>query len=207
MTKSPGSINASAKWVKPSLEPINGKASPSESSLEIPPNIFPDNFKIGIAWASGYKTSSANQLKLYQQKSCPISFFLQLQKLSQISLYSLQIGKDATEINQFDPDQITDLSVYIQDFADTAILVRSLDLIITVDTAVAHLAGALAKPTWVLLPFAADWRWLINRTDSAWYPTMRLFRQPQAGDWQNVWQDVIEALPKLIIDSTIKAEN
>jgi tetratricopeptide (TPR) repeat protein len=176
------------------------------SPLEIRPNTFPDNFKIGIVWASGFKTSSANQLKLYQQKSCPISYFLQLQEVANISLFSLQIGKDAAEINQFPNDRIADLSEYIKDFADTASLIQSLDLIITVDTAVAHLAGALGKPTWVLLPFASDWRWLINRTDSPWYPTLRLFRQPKAGDWNAVWEDIMKELPNLIIDLTIKPE-
>jgi ADP-heptose:LPS heptosyltransferase len=70
--------------------------------------------------------------------------------------------------------------------ADTAALMTHLDLIITVDTSTAHLAGALAKPTWVLLPFAPDWRWLMDREDSPWYPTVRLFRQPSFGDWDSV---------------------
>jgi len=72
------------------------------------------------------------------------------------------------------------------DFADAAALIASLDLVISVDTAAAHLAGALGKPVWTLLPFAADPRWLLDREDTPWYPTMRLFRQPAAGDWDSV---------------------
>ncbi|NJL42778.1 MAG: glycosyltransferase family 9 protein [Pseudanabaena sp. SU_2_4] len=69
-----------------------------------------------------------------------------------------------------------------------------MDLVITVDTAVAHLAGALGKPVWVMLPFAADWRWMLGREDSPWYPTMRLFRQRQNGDWEDAIERVINAL-------------
>jgi hypothetical protein len=82
----------------------------------------------------------------------------------------------------------------LRDFADTAALVSALDLVISVDTAAAHLAGALGKPVWVLLPFSPDWRWLLGREDSPWYPTARLFRQPRIGDWETVIARVAEAL-------------
>lgn len=81
-----------------------------------------------------------------------------------------------------------------RDFADTAALMAGLDLIITVDTAVAHLAGALGLPVWVLLPFSAHWAWLRERGDSPWYPSARLFRQPAIGDWQSVTSCVAAAL-------------
>ena len=79
-------------------------------------------------------------------------------------------------------------------FGRTAAVIDRLDLVVTVDTAVAHLAGALAKPVWTLLPFAPDWRWLTGRDDSPWYPTMRLFRQQTPGDWAGVMARVAEAL-------------
>jgi hypothetical protein len=82
----------------------------------------------------------------------------------------------------------------IRDFSDTAALIAQLDLVVSVDTAVAHLAGALGKPVWLLLPFAPDWRWLLDRNDSPWYPTMRVFRQSRPGDWKAVISRVREAL-------------
>jgi ADP-heptose:LPS heptosyltransferase len=90
--------------------------------------------------------------------------------------------------------RVTDWTAELEDFADTAALIAQLDLVITVDTAVAHLAGALGKAVWVLLPFSADWRWMVDRQDSPWYPTMRLFRQPKAGDWQSPVAQMAAAL-------------
>jgi ADP-heptose:LPS heptosyltransferase len=80
------------------------------------------------------------------------------------------------------------------DFEDTAALIANLDLVITVDTAVAHLAGGLGRPVWILLPYAADWRWMTGRDDSPWYPSARLFRQRRAGDWGDVLDRVRQAL-------------
>jgi ADP-heptose:LPS heptosyltransferase len=82
-------------------------------------------------------------------------------------------------------------------FVDTAAVIRNLDLVITCDTAVAHLAGALGHPTWVVLPFAPEWRWLLDRSDSPWYPTVRLFRQPRSGEWTAAFAEVKRALAEL----------
>jgi ADP-heptose:LPS heptosyltransferase len=89
---------------------------------------------------------------------------------------------------------VTSLGAELEDFTDTAAIISLLDLVITVDTAVAHLAGALGTPVWILLQFSADWRWLLDRHDSPWYPSARLFRQPTVGDWQSVVGRVREAL-------------
>lgn len=89
---------------------------------------------------------------------------------------------------------VVDLRRDLGDFADTAAVIEQLDLVITVDTAVAHLAGALGRPVWILLPYGADWRWLQDRRDSPWYPTARLFRQTTMGDWAPVLAAVRTAL-------------
>ena len=83
--------------------------------------------------------------------------------------------------------------------SDTAALVSLMDLVISVDTGVAHLAGALAKPVWILLPYSPDWRWLLDRTDSPWYPTAKLFRQPVIGDWATVVDRTVSELRDVVV--------
>lgn len=94
---------------------------------------------------------------------------------------------------------LVDLAPDIGDFADTAAIIGNLDLVIAVDTSIAHLAGAMGKPVWLLLPFVPDWRWLLDRDDSPWYPGMRLFHQSSPGDWAGVLRRVADALRR---DST-----
>jgi ADP-heptose:LPS heptosyltransferase len=94
-------------------------------------------------------------------------------------------------------ERVVDHSSELETFAHTAALIDALDLVITADTAVAHLAGALGKPVWILLPFAPDWRWMREREDSPWYPSARLFRQPGIGDWDSVIERVVAALADL----------
>src|SRR6201999_69271 len=84
------------------------------------------------------------------------------------------------------PGAIEDLSPSLDDFSETAAAISQLDLVLTVDTSVAHLAGAIGRPTWVMLPFVPDWRWLLGRQDSPWYPSVRLFRQTKRGAWDSV---------------------
>ena len=98
---------------------------------------------------------------------------------------------------------IADWTDDLRDFADTAALIETLDLVITVDTSVAHLAGALGKPVWVLNRFDACWRWLLNRTDSPWYPSARLWRQPRPGDWDSVLPQVAGALREMVLDAEV----
>lgn len=165
----------------------------SYEKLEVLPGT---KLKVGIIWASGHR-EKLEALRLYQLKSCSLSMFVDLLSIPSIALYSLQVGRDAAALAQFKAEpRLQDLSPQIQDFADTAALISQLDLVISVDTAVAHLAGALGKPVWVLLPFVPDWRWLMKREDSPWYPTMRLFRQSRPDDWQGVFEAVAQALRK-----------
>ena len=141
----------------------------------------------------GFVFSSANDI---QVKSCALAHWAPLFSLPGLQWYSLQKGSAAvSEASAAAPfDQIIDLSGHIGDFADTAALLEQLDLLITIDTSVAHLAGALGKPTWLLLPFSADWRWLLGRSDSPWYPSFRLFRQLVPGQWPAVIETVRQQL-------------
>jgi ADP-heptose:LPS heptosyltransferase len=90
------------------------------------------------------------------------------------------------------------MTEHLSDFAETAALVSCLDLIVTVDTSVAHLAGALGRPTWIILPYVSDWRWLLGRDDSPWYPTVRLFRQTERREYESVLDGVRAELRMLI---------
>jgi ADP-heptose:LPS heptosyltransferase len=116
---------------------------------------------------------------------------------SGLSFVSLQKELSDTERNALGRAGVIDLGAEFGDFADTAAVVSLLDLVISVDTSVAHLAGAMGQTVWTLLPFAADFRWLLDREDSPWYPTMRLFRQPQIRDWDAVVLRVRAELQRL----------
>jgi ADP-heptose:LPS heptosyltransferase len=113
-----------------------------------------------------------------------------------VAFYSLQQKPQSTAISQLRSLPIQD-SFDELTFADIAAILFNLDLMITVDTVVAHLAGALGRPVWTLLPFAPDWRWMLDRSDTPWYPTMRLFRQPRLGDWPSVLEQVVAELGSL----------
>lgn len=143
--------------------------------------------KVGLVWAGG------------TQGNYSLNTYSSFAKLDNITFYSLQIGK-ASEEAKSPPGGMTlfDYTAQISDFLDTAALIENLDLVISIDTSVAHLAGALGKPVWTLIPFVPDWRWMLNREDSPWYPTMRLFRQPTPGDWESVIAKVKDELHKLL---------
>jgi len=143
---------------------------------------------IGLVWA-GSATHRRDATR-----SIALSSLAPLFSRSTAHWFSLQVGERAKDLEALAPGLLTDLSGSLADFTETAAAIVTLDLVITVDTAVAHLAGALGRPVWVLLPFVSDWRWLREREDSPWYPTMRLFRQPRAGDWAGVVERVGAAL-------------
>ncbi len=130
--------------------------------------------RIGLCWAGNPLHSND------RRRSMPLGCARSLVCPGMVSLQTGLRAPEAVEIG------LTDLSSSLTDFAETAALVANLDLVITVDTALAHLAGALGVPTWLMLPYAPDWRWLVGRDDTPWYDTMRLFRQPAPGDWASV---------------------
>jgi ADP-heptose:LPS heptosyltransferase len=121
-----------------------------------------------------------------------------LANVAGIRLISLQTGDvGAHQLADADPSRkILDAGPHLRSFADTAALLDRLDLLVTVDTAAAHLAGAMGRPVWTLLAHTPDWRWHLKRLDSPWYPTMRLFRQPIWGNWDAVVDTVAQALRK-----------
>ena len=104
------------------------------------------------------------------------------------------------------PAGMVDIAEEFRDFADTAAVIENLDLVITVDTAVAHLAGAMGKPVWIMLPFVPDWRWMLDREDSPWYPTARLFRQDRSRRWEPVIQRVAGELTALAAGDKTRLE-
>ena len=153
-------------------------------------------FKVGIVWAgSGVFGAGAYGSKKEYNRSCGLEYFAGLAGIDGVRLYGLQKGKQAAEVENL-PDgmAVTNLGEEFEDFADTAAAIENLDLIISVDTAVAHLAGAMGKRVWTLLPFVPDWRWRLDCQDSIWYPTMKLFRQGEPGAWREVFARVEEEL-------------
>jgi tetratricopeptide (TPR) repeat protein len=170
---------------------------PPESSAwpEEWPEVPQKGMKVGLVWASGRRADLALN-RVQRLKSCPLSLFLEYLDLPQVQWVSLQVGEDLSQVEPLlKQHQVVELGSRFQNFVDTARAVAQLDLVISVDTAVAHLAGALGKPVWVLLPFAADWRWLLQRQDSPWYPgVMRLFRQEARGNWVEPLQQMRRAL-------------
>ena len=119
----------------------------------------------------------------------PLPTFEPLAGVPGVRLLSLQKGPGREQVDELaERVELLDPADDLNDFADTAALISNLDLVVTVDTAVAHLAGALGVPVWVALPANPDWRWLLERADSPWYPTMRLFRQSSWGDWPGVFR-------------------
>ena len=141
--------------------------------------------RIGLVWAG--RPAHGND----RNRSVTLARLRPLFDCPDVSFVSLQKGPAAGEAGvYFGRAPLLNLAAEVDSFADTAAIMASLDLVITVDTAVAHLAGALGRPAWVMLPFAPDWRWLLGRADSPWYPGLRLFRQGAPGDWDTVIDDI-----------------
>ncbi len=149
--------------------------------------------KVGIVWAGSPEHGND------RNRSYSLSDFASLASLRGVVLFSLQKGHGKEQLNNpASGMRIVDLGEKIEDFCDTAAAILNLDLVISVDTAVVHLAGALGKPVWTLLPFVPDWRWMMNREDSPWYPTMRLFRQAAPGDREGVMNRIVKELGELV---------
>lgn len=145
--------------------------------------------KVGIVWA-GSPTHLNDK-----RRSCSIEAFLPLLQQAGCAFYSLQKGDRSRDLGQLPASvKVHDLESLLHDFGDTALLIEQLDLVICVDTSVAHLAGALGKPVWTLISYVPDWRWGLDGDTTPWYPSMRLFRQNREGAWSDLIARVTEAL-------------
>lgn len=149
-------------------------------------------FRVGLVWA-GKPTHGNDRARSLRLEDCDL-----LMDIPGVRFYGLQKGTAARQAPKLAAKMnLINLGEQLNDFTDTAGVIANLDLVISVDTAVAHLAGAMGKPVWVLLPFVPDWRWFLDRKDSPWYPTMRLFRQEKHGDWMAVMRRVRKEVQEL----------
>ena len=155
--------------------------------------------RIGLVW-SGNKVFGNDH-----NRSIPLSNFA---KLLSASAQFVSLQKEVRETDRMILDVRKDIAHFgddLHDFSDTAALLDLMDMVISVDTSVAHLAGALGKPVWLLLPFNPDWRWLLDRSDSPWYPSAKLFRQSRSGDWDEVFERVAEEMAAFNCATTLSA--
>lgn len=168
----------------PYIMPEPAKAAAWAARLEA---MLPRGYRrIGIVWSG--RAHPPN-------RSVSLSTLAPIAALDGISLVALQMGRAQDEVaGYFGRAPLLGLGHQIADFTDTAAIVANLDLVVTIDTVVAHLAGAMGKPAWIMLPYSPDWRWLLDREDSPWYPTARLFRQPAPGQWGPVVECIAVAL-------------
>ena len=148
--------------------------------------------KVGVAW------QGSKNFYLDHFRSIPLAEFKPLAKVPDVRLISLQVGDAANQIDElaghFEVARLDQWDVENVTFMDTAAVMMNLDLVVTCDTVTAHLAGALGVPVWVALSAAPDWRWMLGREDSPWYPTMRLFRQESLGEWAGVFDQIATQL-------------
>jgi Tfp pilus assembly protein PilF len=161
------------------------------------------SFKIGICWQGNPNYSTPFLRNTVAAKSMKVTEFEPIAKIHGVSLYSLQKTSGEEQLKNLPEGFIVhdfgpDFDIMHGRFMDTAAVMKNLDLVITVDTSVVHLAGGLGVPTWMLLPEPADWRWMMRQSDTPWYPHLRMFRQPRPDDWKSVIERVAQELKKMI---------
>ena len=151
--------------------------------------------KVGIVWGGNTFKGNETFANMNKIRSIELEQFAPLSKLKNIKLFSLQT-MDNEAVKQLDTVSFPIINVMkdVKTFLDTARVISNLDLVITVDTSMAHLAGAMNKPVWMLSRYGGCWRWMLDRSDSPWYPSMQIFRQPTPGDWKSVINQVKKEL-------------
>ncbi|MBL8378093.1 MAG: tetratricopeptide repeat protein [Burkholderiales bacterium] len=153
--------------------------------------------RVGLVWASGVRRFDAGMVETGMVRNLPLAFLKPLGAIEGLHLLSLQKGEGEDEIPSSGLP-LTDWTGEFADFADTAAVIAALDLVIAVDTGLAHLAGAMGKPVWLLIRHESEWRWQGQRSDSDWYPAMRIYRQEAPGDWRAPVATLIEDLQRLV---------
>lgn len=167
---------------------------------------LPPGLKVGICWAGMSRPGHPEAANIDKRRSTSLDTFAPVALVPGVSWVSLQKGPPSSQVNQ-PPRGMTigDWTEELDDFYDTAALIDRLDLVISVDTAVVHLAAALGKPTWLLSRWDGCWRWLGQREDSPWYPSLRQFSQPAPGDWKSLMQTVAIELNRLVRQNSVRA--
>jgi hypothetical protein len=190
----PHALRASMPHIPPAPYLSTAVALPAaaEALLSAPAGTL----RVGMVHASRHDHPAA------ARRDCPLPLLRTLSGLPGVSLYSLQFGAAASAAVRSQDWPLADLAPVLGDFAQTAAIVQALDLVITVDTAMAHLCGALGHPVWTLLSTPCDWRWQCRRSDSPWYPSMRLYRQTTSGDWNAPLQRIRDDLAVLVASRT-----
>lgn len=184
----PGLMRTTVDTIPADVPYIVAEPRPVAAVVSAPAGVV----KVGIVW-SGNPLHRRDVLR-----SAELSRFAPLLDIPNTRFFSIQKGEEGErQLRDFGDARITDLAPHLNDLRDTAAVIDQLDLVIAVDTSMAHLAGAMGKPTWVLLPHVPDFRWMIERSDSPWYPTMRLFRQPAPRRWDEVFASVEHHLRQL----------
>jgi len=192
ITSVPAVLNLSKKDIKNDLVPYLN-VSDSDKAAASPSMRNDTCLKVGLVWAGQPEPD----------RSIPLAQYIPLLRHSSVSFYSFQLGDRRKDLYDNAVGWlIQDLSPNISDFYDSSVLLKNMDLLITIDTAIAHQAGALGVPVWVMLKYFSDWRWEINREDNAWYPSMRLFRQEREGAWSEAGLQLENAFGKWVSRST-----
>ncbi len=169
-------------------------------------------FKVGVCWQGNSNYSTPFLRATVAAKSIAMKKFASLASVAGVTFYSLQRETGTDQLKELPSD--FKLVTFEEDFdksrgrfMDTAAVIKNLDLVITVDTSIAHLSAAIGTPVWTILPEPPDWRWMLDRTDTPWYPNMRLFRQPERGAWDPVMKQIVSELERTVAQKSMSTQN
>jgi hypothetical protein len=163
---------------------------------------LPQGLRVGVCWSGQHRSNQPIAAAIDVRRSTTLASFAPLAQIPQVMWVSLQKGAEEAQVRK-PPSGMTigDWTCDFDDFFDTAAMISCLDLVITVDTSIVHLAGALGVPTWLLNRYDGCWRWMGKRTDSPWYPSLRIFHQPKDNDWDSVMKEAAVALREFTVQN------